>query len=107
MKFLTSAAALAVAMAFATPSFATPDKTGDTSEQSSKIMEHGDSKSMKDGTKDKSQGASDSSSQSGAKTAAGSESGTVSDIPRNQPQCKEAGGNWDDQANVCNDAQKM
>jgi hypothetical protein len=36
-----------------------------------------------------------------------SESGIVSDIPRNRPECKKVGGTWDDQTNTCNEKKKM
>jgi hypothetical protein len=42
--------------------------------------------------------------QSNSKSAA---QGTVSDIPMNRPECKKAGGTWNDQTLTCNRKGKL
>jgi hypothetical protein len=42
--------------------------------------------------------------QSNSKSAA---TGPVSDIPMNQPECKKAGGSWNDQTLTCNRKGKL
>ena len=98
MKLFTSAAALSLALALTTPAFATSDKSSGA-DKDAKTMQHDGSKMQKSGAADGS-----SSGASGQKTAADETSGPVSDIPRNQTGCDEAGGKWDDGANVCKDA---
>jgi hypothetical protein len=98
MKILTSVAALSLALAMTTPAFATSDKASGA-DKGAKTMQHDGAKMQKSGAADGSSAASD-----GQRTAADETSGPVSDIPRNQPGCEEAGGQWDDGANVCKDA---
>ena len=97
MKFFTSVAALSLALAMTTPAFATSDKASGA-DKDAKTMQHDSSKKSGSAAEGSSTGAS------GQRTAADDTSGPVSDIPRNQPGCEEAGGSWDDSANVCKDA---
>jgi hypothetical protein len=98
MKLFTSVAALSLALAMTTPAFATSDKASGA-DKDAKTMQHDGSKMQKSGGADGS-----SAGSSGQRTAADETSGPVSDIPRNQTGCDEAGGKWDDSANVCKDA---